>query len=357
MYDSRNESSDGHISTFDFLGPKSDSCDRNVAMDPCVRESEKHNKSSKLSDHEGIQFRPSKLKSGDEPGVCSQPSWSRSPPRGPGQPKPSLNKTRNSPPSLRVQAIARGQKELMEMVKAMPETSYELSLKDLVDHQKIGNEKQEDVIQVDHQKSGNEKQEDEIQVDQEKSNFTTNKKAVVRKQGSVRRQGSIRRQGSVRKQPSLKKIEKKMSRNESIISDQSGNKGLFLKMVFPMPFGGSGNKTKVAKPKTKAKPKENPYAKECTKLGNNTSTNSNAGDKSSKSTTNHKEWWKRRYPVASDGSESSGLSSNGSSGSSGSSASNDSTRSNISNKSNRKKGGLLNGCSPFYHNKKKTIVE
>ncbi|XP_074332464.1 uncharacterized protein LOC141670487 [Apium graveolens] len=347
MYDSRNECSDSHISTFDFLGPINDSCDRNVAMDPCVRESQKPDKSRKLSDNEGIQFRPSKFKTGDDQhGVCSQPSWSKSPPRG-----PCLNKTRNSPPSLRVQAIARGQKELMEMVKAMPETLYELSLKDLVDHQNDGNEKQEGEIE----KNETDKQEDKTEVDQEKSNFTVNKKAIVKKQGSVRRQGSIRRHGSVRKQQSLKKIEKKMSRNESTVSESS-NKGLFLKMVFPMPFGG-GNKKKVAKSKTKAKPKDNPnpYAKESTKLGNNISTNSNASDKSAKSS-NHKEWWKRRYPVASD-SESSGLSSNGSSGSSGSSASNDSTGSSISNKSNRKKGGLLNGCSPFYYNKNKTIVE
>lgn len=300
-------------------------------MDPCVRESQKHDKSSKLSDHDGIQFRPSKFRSGDEPGVCSQPSWSKSPPRGPAHHIPSINRTRNSPPSLRVQAIARGQKELMAMVKAMPETLYELSLKDIVDHQNNGNEKHEGEIQVDHQTNESEKQEDKTEVDQEKSNFTINKKAIVKKQGSVRRQGSIRRQGSVRKQPSLKKIEKKMSRNESTVSE-SGNKGLFLKMVFPMPFGG-GNKKKVAKSKTKAKPKENPYAKDSTKLGNNTSTNSNASDKSSKSS-NHKEWWKRRYPAASD-TESSGLSSNGSSGSSGSSGSNDSTGSSTSNNSNR----------------------
>lgn len=35
-------------------------------------------------------------------------------------------------PNSKSQAIARGQWELMEMVKAMPESSYELSLKDLV---------------------------------------------------------------------------------------------------------------------------------------------------------------------------------------------------------------------------------
>ncbi|CAL1362707.1 unnamed protein product [Linum trigynum] len=38
-------------------------------------------------------------------------------------------------PASRAQAIARGQRELMEMVNRMPEGCYELSLKDLVEHQ------------------------------------------------------------------------------------------------------------------------------------------------------------------------------------------------------------------------------
>lgn len=37
-------------------------------------------------------------------------------------------------PVSRTEAIARGQKELMEMVQNMPESNYELSLKDLVEH-------------------------------------------------------------------------------------------------------------------------------------------------------------------------------------------------------------------------------
>ncbi|PKI54465.1 hypothetical protein CRG98_025148 [Punica granatum] len=48
-------------------------------------------------------------------------------------------------PRSRTEAIARGQMELMEMVKDMPESSYELSLKDLVEvnrnHQGIGQER------------------------------------------------------------------------------------------------------------------------------------------------------------------------------------------------------------------------
>nr|KYP75213.1 hypothetical protein KK1_007918 [Cajanus cajan] len=37
----------------------------------------------------------------------------------------------------RTQAIMRGQRELMEMVKNMPESNYELSLKDLVEHHRV----------------------------------------------------------------------------------------------------------------------------------------------------------------------------------------------------------------------------
>ncbi|WOG81993.1 hypothetical protein DCAR_0101152 [Daucus carota subsp. sativus] len=314
MYDSNPNS------TFDFLGQTKHNC--HVGMDPGVRESEKPNRLSNMSGS----------------GVCSGTDLVR----GPGHQKPSFNKGRNSPPSLRVQAIARGQKELMEMVKAMPESTYELSLKDLVDHHQNGNES----VEIDQQK-----QEEEVKIDEEESNGNKNKGGVRVRQGSVRL-----RQGSVRKQASLKKVEKKMARNGSNISE-SGNKGLFLKMVFPMPFGGGTNK-KVVKAKTsstsKTTAKENPYAKVCSSsVGNK---DPSIGDKSSKSS-KHKEWWKRRYPVASDGSESSGLSSNGSSGSSGSSASNDSSGSSISNKSIRKKGGLLKGCAPFYYNKNKTIVE
>ncbi|KAG6401361.1 hypothetical protein SASPL_138215 [Salvia splendens] len=37
-------------------------------------------------------------------------------------------------PDSRAQAIARGRTELMEMVRHMPKSSYELSLKDIVEH-------------------------------------------------------------------------------------------------------------------------------------------------------------------------------------------------------------------------------
>ncbi|KAK2659376.1 hypothetical protein Ddye_005909 [Dipteronia dyeriana] len=63
-------------------------------------------------------------------GVCSPPLWRSSPNSSPQHRK---NHYRSLSPSSRTQAIARGQRELMEMVSRMPESCYELSMKDLVE--------------------------------------------------------------------------------------------------------------------------------------------------------------------------------------------------------------------------------
>ncbi|KAK6114966.1 hypothetical protein DH2020_007235 [Rehmannia glutinosa] len=62
----------------------------------------------------------------------------------PKSPSHPLLGHRSPSPNPRAQAIARGQWELMEMVKNMPESSYELSLKDLVEHHRIENDHQDD---------------------------------------------------------------------------------------------------------------------------------------------------------------------------------------------------------------------
>ncbi|TXG53070.1 hypothetical protein EZV62_022239 [Acer yangbiense] len=71
---------------------------------------------------------------GDDSGVCSPPLWRTSPNSSPQHRK---NHYRSLSPSSRTQAIARGQRELMEMVGRMPESCYELSMKDLVEHPMI----------------------------------------------------------------------------------------------------------------------------------------------------------------------------------------------------------------------------
>lgn len=67
----------------------------------------------------------------DDSGMCSPPLWKTSPPRNPQQ--QHKNYYRSLSPASRAEAVARGQKELMDMVKNMPECAYELSLKDLVE--------------------------------------------------------------------------------------------------------------------------------------------------------------------------------------------------------------------------------
>ncbi|KAG2268962.1 hypothetical protein Bca52824_063517 [Brassica carinata] len=63
-------------------------------------------------------------------GVCSPTLWSTSPPRSPRHRPEDYS---SLSPDSKAQAIARGQRELMEMVSKMPESCYELSLKDIVE--------------------------------------------------------------------------------------------------------------------------------------------------------------------------------------------------------------------------------
>ncbi|KAI4307207.1 hypothetical protein L6164_030419 [Bauhinia variegata] len=83
--------------------------------------------------YRGVQF-GTERKEMDESGICSPPLWTTSPPRSPQHRK---NYYQNLSPESRTQAIARGQRELMEMVRNMPESSYELSLKDLVEQPRV----------------------------------------------------------------------------------------------------------------------------------------------------------------------------------------------------------------------------
>ncbi|KAL6525021.1 hypothetical protein OROMI_030614 [Orobanche minor] len=83
-----------------------------------------------------VQFQPNHpyrdMESVDS-GENSPPMWKNISP-GPSHPLLDHHQQRTSSPDCRAQAIARGQWELMEMVRNMPESSYELSLKDLVEN-------------------------------------------------------------------------------------------------------------------------------------------------------------------------------------------------------------------------------
>lgn len=74
----------------------------------------------------------------DQVGACSPPMWRRA--RVEFRPEsssllPQKHQYSCLSPTSRIRAIIDGQRELMEMIKDMPESSYELSLKDMVDQQ------------------------------------------------------------------------------------------------------------------------------------------------------------------------------------------------------------------------------
>lgn len=291
MFDLKTEPTNSHLQAFNPLEPINHNYGAvNFSSKPQKAAQNYEKYRNRNWNGGGLQFRPENIE--DESGVCSPPLWgNKSPARSPFHSKNSDNNyVPHLSPSSRVQAIARGQLELMEMVKAMPESSYELSLKDLVEYHSHR-------VEIQNQ--------EECLVEEE----------ILSKKGSVKRQESAKR------------IEKKgkMVRSGSNINE---NKGLFLKMVFPITLGGK-----------KKKKKANPYSKVSPKP------DGNSDNKASKVV--EKEWWKKRTSI-SDESESGGSSSNsGSTGSSSSSVSSRSTRSN----STRKKNGCLRGFSPFYSKK------
>uniref|UniRef100_A0A1J3FKC4 Uncharacterized protein n=1 Tax=Noccaea caerulescens TaxID=107243 RepID=A0A1J3FKC4_NOCCA len=130
-------------------------------------------------------------------GVCSPTLWRTSPPKSP----------RHRPeeywclsPDSKAQAIARGQRELMEMVSKMPESCYELSLKDIVEVR--GNE------------------ESDRKVFDEMPKRTTNRPSKV-----------------VRKMKSDKWV------------DPNRNSGFLLKMMFPVSLGSKKDTSKKKKKK------------------------------------------------------------------------------------------------------------
>ncbi|XP_022895188.1 uncharacterized protein LOC111409364 [Olea europaea var. sylvestris] len=140
--------------------------------------------------NQGVQFRPNQGMEEEDPGVCSPPLWKNipSPPKSlsPSHPLLHHQNYRAFSPNSRTQAIARGQWELMEMVKNMPESSYELSLKDLVEHHRI-----------------------ETQDEEERSNKKRNH--------------------------GIQGLHQRAKKNETMIRKGSfDNRGLFLKMGFPI---------------------------------------------------------------------------------------------------------------------------
>ncbi|KAF3683029.1 putative serine/threonine-protein kinase RIO1-like [Capsicum annuum] len=203
----------------------------------------------------------------DQSGVSSPPLWKNTSSRSHDPSfQNSINHRLNSP-SLRALAIAQGQWELMEMVKNMPESCYELSLKDLVEKN----------------------DQEQCLINKEEGSFTSTndhqEQVVQQRVRSIKRQESSNMNGDQKK------------RKESF-----EDKGSFLKVFFPIPPKVK-NSTKTSG--TKVSPKV--LAEGGT-------------DKS------EKDWWKKRFSCSSESDSSkTGSSSNSeSTGRSGSSGSNDS---------------------------------
>lgn len=203
----------------------------------------------------------------DESGVCSPPLWKTSPsgsPNGGNSPlhrRHHQNHYRSLSPASRMQAIAQGQRELMEMVRNMPESCYELSLKDLVERPVV--QAPQDLF-PEKRNFG-----DEIATSREKKKVKDRKKKNDTKP--------------------------KMGRSGSL-----DNGGFLLKMVFPVSF--------------RLKKKKNSATNTCSKV----SPKPLASDGSAKSV--DKEWWKKKVTVSGESDGGGTTSNSGSSGSSSSSS-------------------------------------
>ncbi|CAN8292050.1 unnamed protein product [Cochlearia groenlandica] len=89
-------------------------------LDPCSK-----------SDNTRLSFPSIHTNDYSDSGVSSPTLWTTTTPAR--SPRRRQGDYRSLSPESKAQAIARGQKELMDMVSKMPESCYELSLKDLVE--------------------------------------------------------------------------------------------------------------------------------------------------------------------------------------------------------------------------------
>ncbi|KDP43090.1 hypothetical protein JCGZ_25276 [Jatropha curcas] len=244
-----------------------------------------------------------KLMGDEDSGVCSPPLWRTSPARSPQH---RQNHYRSLSPSSRAQAIARGQRELMEMVSRMPEGCYELSLKDIVEHGIVDQEKEK-----------------EKEKEREKG-----------KQESFSKERNV----SINSEEK-KRHDKKVQMNRSASTHNSGG-GFLLKMVFPVSLGSRRKKKK-----------------------NNSGTVNNSVrdgrvspkpllfDGSAKSSVDN-EWWKNRFAETGEN-DSAGFSSNSGSSKSSGSRSSSSTSSSRNSSGRRRKGG----CWSFIFRKREYKAE
>ncbi|XWS23653.1 hypothetical protein CRYUN_Cryun28dG0033500 [Craigia yunnanensis] len=278
MLDPGTELPKSHVSLSDRMGRRlSDSYDHAMSYDSRVQKTAQNYANYRSWNSMEGRFGAETSMMEDESGVSSPPLWRTSPSRSPLH-QQNIN-YRCLSPSSKSQAIARGQRELMEMVSRMPESCYELTLKDLVEHQPVVVEpKQESFAEG----------RGVINEDKYKKEEAKGKKKKNNPKPQIKRSGSI------------------------------DNGGFLLKMVFPISLG--------SKKKKKKKNDSNTH-------NSKVSPKPTVSDASGKSV--DKEWWKKRS--GSSESESGGSTINSGSTKSNRSSSTNSSSScrSISNNSSR----------------------
>ncbi|XP_054789106.1 uncharacterized protein LOC129294674 [Prosopis cineraria] len=222
---------------------------------------------------------PKQVDDDDATGVCSPPLWKTSPTRSPQHDK---NHHQSLSPSSRTRAIARGQRELMEMVRNMPESTYELTLKDLVEKPTVEEDEE------------NEKEE-----------------------GNLLKKNAYKREGSG--SSSSRRVDQ---RPQEMRSGNVQSGGLYLKMMmFPPSLGSRKKKKKTKKSESSGND------------GSKASLRPSMSEESLKGVVD-KEWWKKSPSGSSGNSESVATSIN-----SGSAKSSGSSSGSCSRSSSRKERG------------------
>ncbi|XP_022753551.1 uncharacterized protein LOC111301826 [Durio zibethinus] len=263
------------VSLSDHMGRRwSNSYDHAVSYDPREQKAAQNyaNYRSWNSMEGGFGAETSMIE--DESAVSTPPLWRTSPSRSPPR-RQNIN-YRCLSPSSKSQAIARGQRELMEMVSRMPESCYELTLKDLVEQQPVAAEpKQESFAE---------------------GRGVTNEDTYKKEKG------------------------KKMQNNPKPLVKRSGsinNGGFLLKMVFPISLGSKKKKKNDSNTNHNCKVSPKPMV----------------SDASGKSV--DKEWWKKRSGSSESESGGSTMNSGSTKSSRSSSTSSSSSWRSISNSSRR----------------------
>lgn len=202
----------------------------------------------------------------DESDISTPRLWKPSSPTSPNH-----HNYHTMSPSSRTQAIAKGRRELMEMVRDLPESFYELSLKDIVENKP------------------------ELEAQKEiKINLPEEKRTPVKETTKQKRSTS-------------KKVKKSESKKKMVRSRSVDNGRFLLKTsVFPVFLGSKKSKKNMGGSSSfKIAPMPKPQV---------TATGSMKGVE--------KDWWRRRSCISSESDQSNGLSSSisASSGSSSSSS-------------------------------------